>query len=70
MLTTVLISHLLGCEAVSLGEWVPTFRMDHTVWVTSKKTWIFKVICQTLFLVLSQMHPVPIFVLYLSTMKF
>jgi hypothetical protein len=33
MLTTVLRSHLLGCEAVSLGEWVPTFRMDHTAFV-------------------------------------
>jgi len=33
MLTTVLSSHLLGCEAVSLGEWVQTFRMDHTAFV-------------------------------------
>jgi hypothetical protein len=33
MLTTVLSLHLLGCEAVSLGEWVPTFRTDHTAFV-------------------------------------
>jgi hypothetical protein len=33
MLITVLSSHLLGCEAVSLVEWVPSFRMDHTAFV-------------------------------------
>jgi len=130
MLTTVLRSHLLGCETVSLGEWVPTFRMDHTAFVfrikqpkenssipnllgllhpemaiirssapsgTTRPTIQSHIqedlnfqsnlsntipcpkpdtsspnlrICQTLFLVLSQTHPVPIFVLYLSQMKF
>jgi hypothetical protein len=36
----------------------------------SQKTWIFKVILQPLFLVLSQMHSVHIFVLYLLRMRF
>jgi len=29
----VLSSHLLGCEAVSLVEWVLSFRMDHTAFL-------------------------------------